>query len=552
MSVSVTETEASEVRERPQRGALTETLRGQLLSLGVLALVLIVLTSVAPGVWDGPWLWASVAVVAAATGLALLGQGPLYDARWMEVSVPALDLLVIMLILGDAEVPRIVAMLAVVPAFWLGFAGRRPGVVIVAISGAVMGIIMALRIADSTGTTMAANAVGAVLVPLALIAAAFFADSYTGRLEQQQLAIVEREQDKTALTRQLVADGVLLDAIFETARVGLMLLDADGAIVRANPTLSQHPALAGTSLDRVLDGARFLDLETRQPISRHEMPFRRAARGESFDNSRFWIERPGHDMFAVTVSSRPLMVDGEFRGSIASVDDVTAYMRMLEDRDDFVALISHELRTPLTSIAGYIELAMDEDMSPELHSWLKIVERNSTRLRTLVEDLLIVGEMSRGELHLEPEAVDLRQVAREAVATLVHRAHRRGVELRLVDGPSVPLVADPRRVSQVVENLISNGIKYTSDDGFVEVRVDVDGTDARLRVFDDGPGVEPEEAARVFERFYRSQAARASGVQGAGLGLWICRMIVQAHGGAIAFDSAVGAGSVATVRLPAT
>ena len=101
-----------------------------------------------------------------------------------------------------------------------------------------------------------------------------------------------------------------------------------------------------------------------------------------------------------------------------------------------------------------------------------------------------------------------------------------------------------------LENLISNGIKYTSDAGFVEVRVDVEGTDARLQVADDGPGVAAEESARVFERFYRSSAARASGVQGAGLGLWICRMIVQAHGGSIAFDSVVGEGSVATVRLP--
>ena len=350
---------------------------------------------------------------------------------------------------------------------------------------------------------------------------------------------------------ELAADGVLLDNIFDTARVGLMLLDADGGVVRINPTLTGHPALEGTDLEHVLDGASFLDLESRQPIPYGEMPFLRAARGESFDNSRFWIARPGHDMFAVTVSSRPLMVDGEFRGSIASVDDVTAYMRMLEDRDDFVALISHELRTPLTSIAGYIELAIDEEMSDQLRSWLRIVERNSTRLRTLVEDLLIVGEMSRGELHLEPAETDLRSLAQDAVATLAHRARNRGVELRLIDGPPVPLVADARRVSQVVENLISNGIKYTSDDGFVEVRVGAEGTDALLRVSDDGPGVAPDEAARVFERFYRSSAARASGVQGAGLGLWICRMIAQAHGGAIAFDSEVGAGSVATVRLPA-
>lgn len=540
----------SVAQERPRRVALTETLGGQLLSLGVLALVLLVLTIVAPAVWDGPWLWASVAVVAAATGLALLGQGPLYEANWLPVLVPALDLLGIMLILGETDVPRIVAMLAVVPAFWLGFVGRRRGVVIAAVGGTAAGVQMALRIADTTGTTMAANAVGTVLVPLALTAAAFFADTYTGRFDRQQVALLERERERTALARQLAADGALLDAIFETARVGLMLLGPDGSITRVNPTLSEHPALAGSRIRDALGGATYLDLESRQPMSNHQTPFARAARGESFDNLAFWIARPGHDMFAVTVSSRPLMVDGEFRGSITSIDDVTTYMRMLDDRDDFVALISHELRTPLTSISGYLELVLDEEMPAEVHGWLDVVRRNSDRLRTLVEDLLIVGEMSRGELHLQPAEVDLRALARDAVATLAHRAVRRGVELRLVDGPTAPIVADARRVSQVLENLISNGIKYTSDAGFVEVRVDVEGTDARLQVADDGPGVAAEESARVFERFYRSSAARASGVQGAGLGLWICRMIVQAHGGSIAFDSVVGEGSVATVRLP--
>ena len=145
-------TEASEARERPRRiAALTETLRGQLLSIGVLALVLVVLTTMAPRLWEGPWLWAGVAVVAVATGLALLGQGPLYEANWLPVLVPAMDLLVIMLLLGDSGVPRIVAMLAVVPAFWLGFVGRRRGVVIVAIGGAAMGIAMALQLAGVGG-----------------------------------------------------------------------------------------------------------------------------------------------------------------------------------------------------------------------------------------------------------------------------------------------------------------------------------------------------------------------------------------------------------------
>ena len=544
-------TESLEARERLRRLPLTETLMGQLLSVAVLALVLILLSVVDASVWDGPWLWAGVVVIAVATGLAMLSQGPLYDARWMEVLVPAMDLVVIMLLLEDPAVPRIVAMLAVVPAFWLGFVGRRRGVVIVAVGGAAMGIVMALRIADSTGTTMTANAVGAVLVPVALVAAAFFADGYTGRLETQQLTLLEREREKTAMASQHDADAALLETVFETARVGLLLLDPDGGVVRMNGVLAAHPALANASAATALSGARFLELESRRMIDKHENPFARAARGESFDNLPFWVQRPGEDLIAVTMSSRPLLVDGDFRGSIASIDDVTTYMRMVEDRDDFVALVSHELRTPLTSISGYVELMLDEDLPDAVRGWMDVVRRNSDRLRTLVEDLLIVGEMSRGELHLEPTETDLRSLAEDAVATLAHRARNRGVELRLVDGPAVPLVADARRVGQVVENLISNGIKYTSERGFVEVRVGAEGRDALLQVSDDGPGVPPDEAARVFERFYRSSAARASGLQGAGLGLWICRMIAQAHGGAIAFESEVGVGSVATVRLPA-
>ncbi|WP_306231521.1 sensor histidine kinase [Agrococcus beijingensis] len=545
-------TERSEAVEQTRRPhPLTETLRGQLLSVGVLALVLVVHTIVAAEIWDRPWVWAGVVVVVAATGIAVLGQGPLYDARWLPALVPALDLLVIMLILGDLEVPRIAAMLAVVPAFWLGFVARRRGVVIAAAGGTAMGILMALRIAGSTGTTVTANAVGAVLVPVALTAAAFFAASYTSRLEQQQLEILERERERTALARQTVADGVLLDTIFETARIGLMLLDADGGVVRINPTLSDHPALEGTSLDHVLDGAGFLELESRRPIPLEEMPFLRAARGESFDNSRFWIARPGQDMFAVTVSSRPLMVDGEFRGSIASVDDVTDYMRMLEDRDDFVALVSHELRTPLTSISGYLELALDEDgMRPELESWLQTVQRNANRLRALVEDLLLVGEMSRGQMHLAHEPVDIRSLAADAIAQLEHRARKRDLTIAFADGPAIVLDVDGRRIGQVIENLLSNAIKYSHEGGHIGIEVGVEGADAVVRVIDDGPGMLPTEAARVFERFYRSSSARASGVAGAGLGLWICSSIVRAHGGTIDFQSEPGVGSVGSFRLP--
>lgn len=514
----------------------------------IFALVILALTVVDARAWSAPWLLIATAGMIVATVLAVTSKRG--AGLTIRVLVPVLDLVALAALIADPLAPRIVAVLAVVPAFWLAVTDRRRGIALVGAASAALLVIIGLRIPESAGVTLTANVVGVVLVPLALVATSLFAFTYSRTIERQQLAILQREREKLALAKQREADANLLDAIFESARVGLLLLDAEGSIVRTNPTLAQHPALAGGTVTALMGSARFLELETRREIPASETPFIRASRGEAFDNAVVWIARPGTDQFAVTVSSRPLLLEGEFRGSILSVDDVTTYMRMLEDRDDFVALVSHELRTPLTSIAGFLELALDEEMPSSLRSWLSIVQRNADRLRALVEDLLIVGEMSRGDVHLQARPTDLRALAEEAVATLEHRARRRGVTLRLIDGPPVLLDADARRITQVIENLVSNGIKYTREHGTVDVHVEVQETDALVRVIDDGHGVPPDEALRVFERFYRASEARASGVQGAGLGLWICRMIVHAHGGTLEFTSEVGTGSTASFTLP--
>ena len=514
------------------------------------ATVLLVMGIADPRVWSNPWAWTAVGILAIATIIALIAtQLPAGSGRARAV-VPTLDLAAIAVLLVDASAPRTLALLAVLPAFWIGIVAGRRGIAIVAAVSAVIAAILGVHLAGTTGTLLTANAVGTVLIPASLMAAAWSAHYYSRLLERQQRTLLERERERTEIARKAAADATLIDAVFETARIGLMLLDPEGRIERVNPTMRDHPAMAGGSVATMLDGARFLEIDTRRRIRHSRTPLVRAARGEAFDNVDCWIDRPGSDPVAVRMSSRPIMLDGEFRGSIASIDDVTNYMRMLEDRDDFVALVSHELRTPLTSIAGYLEIALDEDLPDDLRAWLETAQRNSNRLRALVEDLLVVGEMSRGEVQLQATEVDLRALATDAVALLDHRARRKRVSLRLADGVGAMVEGDARRLSQVIENLISNGIKYTHDDGDVEVRVEVDGQDAVVSVRDDGPGVRPEEVERVFERFYRSASARASQLPGAGLGLWICRMIVHAHGGSIAFSSEQGVGSVASFRLP--
>lgn len=541
---------ALEPGERSDAALSPQTRKLQVPYALLAATVLLVMGIANPRVWSNPWAWTAVGILAVATIIALIATLLPAGSGRARAVVPMLDLAAIAVLLVDASAPRTLALLAVLPAFWIGIVAGRRGIAIVAVVSAVIAAILGVHLAGTTGTLLTANAVGTVLIPASLMAAAWSAHYYSRVLERQQRTLLERERERTEIARKAAADATLIDAVFETARIGLMLLDPEGRIERVNPTLQEHPAVAGGSVATMLDGARFLEIDTRRRIRHSRTPFVRAARGEAFDNLDCWISRPGHDLVAIRMSSRPILLDGEFRGSIASIDDVTAYMRMLEDRDDFVALVSHELRTPLTSIAGYLEIALDEDLPGDLRSWLETAQRNSNRLRALVEDLLVVGEMSRGEVQLQSTDVDLRALAVDAVALLDHRARRKRVSLRLVDGPVAMVEGDARRLSQVIENLISNGIKYTHDDGDVEVRIELDGQEAVVSVRDDGPGVRPDEVARVFERFYRSSSARESQLPGAGLGLWICRMIVHAHGGSIDFSSEQGVGSVASFRLP--
>jgi signal transduction histidine kinase len=224
-------------------------------------------------------------------------------------------------------------------------------------------------------------------------------------------------------------------------------------------------------------------------------------------------------------------------------------------KDEFVALVSHELRTPLTSIRGYVDMIMEGDageLTDEQGRYLGIVERNADRLLRLVGDLLLIAQAEAGTLELLVDDVAVGEVADGAVQTArpTAQAKRIAVELRMTGEPHVQ--GDRARLGQVLDNLVSNAIKFTPAGGTVVVSAEaVNGTVA-LAVADNGAGMSKAEAARLFERFYRTQSATSQAIPGTGLGLSIAKAIVEAHGGKIACESAEGLGTTFTVTLPAS
>jgi PAS domain S-box-containing protein len=222
-------------------------------------------------------------------------------------------------------------------------------------------------------------------------------------------------------------------------------------------------------------------------------------------------------------------------------------------KDEFIALVSHELRTPLTSIHGYLELLLDGgagDLSAEQERFLTVVERNSKRLMQLVGDLLFMAQVEAGKLALDLDEVDLEELVRECLEAAQPIAADLQIELAAEVEKTPSLLGDRSRLSQVLDNLISNALKFTPRSGRVSVRVFVSGDDAVVEIEDTGVGIPSAEQDRLFERFFRSSNATAQAIPGTGLGLTIAKTIVERHEGSISLESAEGAGTTVRVRLP--
>jgi signal transduction histidine kinase len=221
-------------------------------------------------------------------------------------------------------------------------------------------------------------------------------------------------------------------------------------------------------------------------------------------------------------------------------------------KDEFVSLVSHELRTPLTSIRGYIELLIEEagELNPEQLRFLKVVDRNSQRLLELVGDLLFLAQVDAGKFTIEHEDVELASVVRESLEACKPIAEAKGIELRDSVEDVPPVVGDRARLAQVLDNLVTNALKFTPSGGRVAVSLAREADRIRLDVADTGIGIASSEQSRLFERFFRSSTATENAIPGTGLGLSITKAIVERHGGRISVASAENEGTTVRVELP--
>jgi two-component system phosphate regulon sensor histidine kinase PhoR len=336
----------------------------------------------------------------------------------------------------------------------------------------------------------------------------------------------------------------LLDATLKTMREGVLVVDGSLRVLSANSAAAA--LLGGLGVEVV---GQPLSVLTRQPAI--HAAFRSAAEAGEYRTVK--VEMSGRERRVLELRVAPLTLyeEKDSQGALGLFFDLTELERLERVRQEFLSNVSHELRTPLTSILAFVETleggALEE---PEpARRFVSIIRRNAERMRTLIEDIMELSAIESGAGRVEPRPLRLRPVVQEALNALAPKAAARGVTLANEVEPEAAVLADPRRLEQMLLNLVDNAVKFGREGGSVVVRHERAERD-RISVADTGEGIPPEHLSRIFERFYRVDRARSRELGGTGLGLAIVKHLARAHGGEVTARSAPGAGSTFTVELP--
>lgn len=356
------------------------------------------------------------------------------------------------------------------------------------------------------------------------------------------------------LYQGVVREKQRLDAIIEQSADGVMILDNRWRITTFNKAMEN---LTGWPRNEAIGRpcAEVLDIRNAQgiavcpdncPLQRFDMEHNPVVEGRI-------INRDGRNLFIQSRYAPQVGPGNTFVGAIANVRDITEQKKEEELQSTFVSIISHELKTPVSIIKGYAGTLGREDATwseETLREGLRVIEEEADRLARQIQTLLDVSRLQTGWMHLDITTWDMSLLAQDIVQVFVTQTDDRYTfELRFPD-QMPPVQADYERIRMVLTNLVGNAVKYSPDGGTIRIGGHPDKEIGIFYVSDSGIGIPPEETERIFERFYRVDNRLRRETQGTGLGLYLTKVIIEAHGGKISVKSQVGRGSRFIFTLP--
>lgn len=343
---------------------------------------------------------------------------------------------------------------------------------------------------------------------------------------------------------KIFALGKLFEATLGGMREGLLVVDSDLRVVASNPAAHKLFNLASGNID-----SRRLTELTRNPAI--YSAFLDALQGSERSSVKVEIHDPSRRVFDLRVV--PFGVTGKrsSAGAIGVFFDITQLEKLERVRQEFLSNVSHELRTPLTAIVAFVETleagALDDPENSQ--RFLAIIRKNAARMQNLIDDILELSAIESGTIGVQTDPIKLSPLATDVLNSLGTQAASRSITIRNEVPSDAVVFADPRRLEQMLTNLVENAIKFNREGGQVVIECE-NGASTRIRVRDTGEGIPAQHLDRLFERFYRVDRARSRDLGGTGLGLAIVKHLARAHGGEVRVSSELGQGSVFEIDLP--
>ncbi|MDT5120980.1 MAG: two-component system, OmpR family, phosphate regulon sensor histidine kinase PhoR [Acidobacteriota bacterium] len=337
----------------------------------------------------------------------------------------------------------------------------------------------------------------------------------------------------------------LLEAMVNGVREGVLVIDEEMRVIASN-------SAAHAIFNRAEEKREAVRLSSLTRNSAIHSAFSTAL--EQRVSTEVKVELQGEERRSFDMRVVPLSVDtgrSISRAAIGVFFDITRLERLEQVRQEFLSNVSHELRTPLTSILAFVETLEEGaiDDAPNSRRFLSVIRKNAVRMHHLINDILELSSIEAGTARLKTERVRLRPVVDDIIGALKVKAESRRVRLCNRISADEMVRADPRRLEQMLTNLIDNAIKFNREGGSVTITFERGERD-RICVSDTGEGIPGEHIERVFERFYRVDRARTLENGGTGLGLAIVKHLARAHGGEVSVRSTSNEGSTFTIELP--
>jgi|GEM_PF-3384990 len=364
--------------------------------------------------------------------------------------------------------------------------------------------------------------------------------------------IASQRQELASRSRALLEAHARLRSILDNAANAILFVERGSDQLIVNSAAHQ---LFGSVGDEGIDVRTAMERLIRpdgSPLNVFDWPSRVALSGATLRSAEMLVQRPTGERIPVLVSAAPTISgDGQTIGAVIVAQEIIAVKELQRRREEWTSIIAHDLRQPITTIVGYASLLvrMASYSAPDFVAPADHILTSARQMNRMIADLLDVSHLETSRLVVKKQSIDLGSfvsavVERVGEATLGHPVH-------LAIGEGIPPVeADPGRLEQVLGNLLSNAAKYGNPDTVIQVQVACQSGAVEVAVTNQGPGISKEALPRLFQRYYRTPSAREGPVAGLGLGLYITKGLVEAHGGQIRVNSTPGAETTFAFTLP--